>query len=181
MMKYLSLGIEVMTFGSFIWSALFYFGKNKAPSKKIQFIKYGGSFFILLHLFILGFKAELNLPSFCIGISIFLLSLFLFWWSLALNWRDNLHFAFVESDKDRLVTKGAYRYIRHPIYTAYLLAWLGGSIICGQPLLMITFFAMGYIYLSAAKFEEEEFLKSQMKVEYAAYIKRSGQFIPKLF
>jgi protein-S-isoprenylcysteine O-methyltransferase Ste14 len=180
-MKYISLSLEVLVFGSFIWSALFYFKGDKSQNAFIKFIKYGGSLFILLHLIILEKRTSFYMSLWYIGNSILILSLILFWWSLFLSWNDRLNFAFVPSTNNRLLEKGTYKYIRHPIYTSYLLAWLGGSIVSHKPILMISFFAMGYCYLKASEFEEEEFLNSSFNQQYVEYKKTSGRFFPKLF
>src|SRR5262245_9095701 len=52
----------------------------------------------------------------------------LFWWALATHGRDRPAFASLPVAAPVLKTTGPYRLVRHPIYTAYLLAWLTGPL-----------------------------------------------------
>lgn len=80
----------------------------------------------------------------------------------------------------RLVTSGAYRYIRHPLYASLLLFGWGAflkqiSLLAG---LMVSV-AMISIYLTA-HLEEQENLRN-FGVEYAEYMQHTKMFIPWLF
>ena len=54
-------------------------------------------------------------------------------------------FAFIEVQPSSLVVCGPYRLVRHPIYTSYLMAWIGGVVLGGQPWLMITVVWMEFL------------------------------------
>ena len=79
-----------------------------------------------------------------------------------------------------LVIVGAYKYIRHPLYSSLLfLAWGAFfkevSLIGGILALMTTAFL-----IATAKMEEAENLQ-KFSIEYAAYMKTTRMFIPFLF
>jgi protein-S-isoprenylcysteine O-methyltransferase Ste14 len=80
----------------------------------------------------------------------------------------------------RLVTQGAYRYIRHPLY-ASLLCLAGGAWLKQVAPLTVVLFALAAIFLYAtAKVEERENL-ARFGPEYAEYMRRTKMFIPYIF
>ena len=78
----------------------------------------------------------------------------------------------------QLVTTGLYRYVRHPIYSAILLAAIGVLLDAGYwPQLPIAL--MLYLLLNQkASFEEELLLKRYP--EYAKYRRSTPRFFPRL-
>jgi protein-S-isoprenylcysteine O-methyltransferase Ste14 len=83
-------------------------------------------------------------------------------------------------DTTVLVTTGAYRYIRHPLYTSLLLFGIGAflkqiSLLSG--LLILTLFTALYI---TARVEERS-NRDRFGEAYAEYMKRSKMFIPFFF
>jgi protein-S-isoprenylcysteine O-methyltransferase Ste14 len=78
----------------------------------------------------------------------------------------------------RLVTHGAYARIRHPFYTAFLLALLGATLALPHPLAAIVFlFACVQLNRTAAR-EEARLLRSTFGREYAGYLSATGRFLP---
>ncbi len=80
-------------------------------------------------------------------------------------------------DTTKLVLQGAYKYIRHPLYSSLLfLAW--GVFFKNLDLLNTTLVAIATLFLVAtAKAEEAENLQ-KFGAEYADYAKKSKMFIP---
>lgn len=87
----------------------------------------------------------------------------------------------VEFEKTtRLVTVGAYRYIRHPMYSSLLFlawgiffkdpSWLGGLLVLAATLLLV----------ATARVEEAENVRF-FGPAYEAYMKQTKRFIPYLF
>lgn len=80
----------------------------------------------------------------------------------------------------RLVEKGAYRYIRHPLYLTLILgglgAWLKHLSWTSSACLLVD---LASVYLTA-KVEEREMLQ-RFADDYASYMKRTRMFIPYLF
>lgn len=79
-----------------------------------------------------------------------------------------------------LVTVGAYRYIRHPLYTSLLL--LGWGTFLKDPSILggLLALAMSAFLVATAKTEETENL-DRFGESYTAYIKSSKMFVPFLF
>jgi len=79
-----------------------------------------------------------------------------------------------------LVTLGAYKYIRHPLYTSLLLLGWGVFFKDVSPLSGIMVMATSAFLIATAKVEETENLQ-KFGDDYAAYMKTTKMFIPLLF
>jgi len=78
-----------------------------------------------------------------------------------------------------LITKGPYRWVRHPIYTAILLfVWTGALSHAGGVSVLMAAVASGAI---AARIGAEEPLLAERFPEYAAYAARTKRVIPLVF
>ncbi|HEV2123253.1 MAG TPA: methyltransferase [Chloroflexota bacterium] len=103
----------------------------------------------------------------------------LFGKSVAVARRCRFYTVFSGKTPDFLAQNGPYAYIRHPIYTAYILFWsslfvLSGSIVVGEGAFILTVF-----YLVAARVEEREW-QAAAPASYAAYKQTTGMFFPKV-
>jgi protein-S-isoprenylcysteine O-methyltransferase Ste14 len=117
---------------------------------------------------------------FWLGIAGYAWANVLFWWALLAHGKSHPAFAFIPVPPSTLTTAGPYRLVRHPIYTAYLLAWCAGAAIIAQPWLLLAVVVMGLFYVSAARREERGFLTSTLSSPYREYQRRTGMFFPKL-
>ncbi len=136
----------------------------------------------LIYIFTSLFNfADYQLPSWAgwVGAVIFACALWLLWRShadLGQNWFQTLELR----EGHQLITSGLYRYVRHPMYAAFLL-W--GLV---QPLLLQNWIA-GWSHLasfSALYFlrvpQEERMMLEQFGEEYQYYMTRTGRVIPRL-
>lgn len=81
----------------------------------------------------------------------------------------------------RLVTHGAYARVRHPFYAAFLLA-LAACVLAVPGPLTVTAMAWAAVQLTrTARREERRLLASSFGPEYAAYMHRTGRFLPRRF
>jgi protein-S-isoprenylcysteine O-methyltransferase Ste14 len=114
-----------------------------------------------------------------IGIGIALLGFVLLQWAqntLGKNWSDTPRMI----KEQALVTSGPYQFIRHPIYTAFLL-------ILGSTLFISANWPVGLAWvgmtvleiISRVKFEETLLLE-YFGDQYRDYMKRTGRLLPKL-
>lgn len=80
----------------------------------------------------------------------------------------------------QLVTTGAYRYIRHPLYTSLLLLALGAFLkyvsLPGAVLVLIT---LGFL-IATGKVEEAENIR-RFGATYTDYMKKTRMFMPKVW
>ena len=78
-----------------------------------------------------------------------------------------------------IVTYGAYRYVRHPFYTAFLIALTGTLVACPHPgTLICLIYAVAMLHFTARK-EERKLSSSEFGDEYRTYLARTGRFVPR--
>lgn len=75
-----------------------------------------------------------------------------------------------------LVTTGPYRWVRHPIYSGFLLVMLGSAFTDGAFWLVILIISAGYFIYSAKA--EEKTMMEQFPDQYPAYMKRTKMLVP---
>lgn len=86
-----------------------------------------------------------------------------------------------ENDAPRqIVTWGAYKRIRHPFYSSFLLA-LTAALIATPNVLTLLSLIYGFAILNmTASKEEKKLSSSEFGKDYQAYLKTTGRFFPKL-
>jgi len=90
------------------------------------------------------------------------------------------HFV-VEGEKrpDYVVNSGAYKYIRHPMYMAAILTYLGLAIATASLASLIMFVVIFIFYNYIASYEEK-ILENKFGKAYKEYMTRTGSWIPRL-
>jgi protein-S-isoprenylcysteine O-methyltransferase Ste14 len=113
------------------------------------------------------------------GVGIALLGFALLQWSqntLGRNWSDTPRMIKEQS----LVTSGPYQFIRHPIYTAFLLV-LGSTLLISAN----WFIGLGWIGMTVLEVVsrigfEENLMLEYFGEEYREYMKRTGRLFPRI-
>ncbi len=84
-----------------------------------------------------------------------------------------------DEGKGELVTRGIYRFIRHPQYTGFMLITLG--MLCDWATLpmLIMWPIMAVLYYRLARKEEGDMLQ-EFGQQYVEYRRRTGMFLPRL-
>jgi protein-S-isoprenylcysteine O-methyltransferase Ste14 len=80
----------------------------------------------------------------------------------------------------QLVTHGPYRYIRHPLYTTGVLAFLAIALLTAMWWVLVVV-VPGVIFIVLRTPKEEARLIETFGDAYRAYARRTGRFLPKLF
>jgi protein-S-isoprenylcysteine O-methyltransferase Ste14 len=105
---------------------------------------------------------------------------------IALLWRAHHHLdvsfnSFVGTRKQQtLVTSGPYRIIRHPIYTAYLMNYLGGGLLASHWILTFIPLIFFSILVINRMGKEEKMLREEFGADYVEYADKTGMLLPKL-
>ncbi len=92
----------------------------------------------------------------------------------------NLTDTVVTRAEHTLVTKGPYRWVRHPFYLATALAVVANSLVTANLFLALTC-GIGFGLLVLRTRIEEEKLIERFGEDYKEYMKLTGRFLPRLF
>ena len=103
----------------------------------------------------------------------------LFLWAAWTNRTRKLGLAFAGATPGHVQTRGPYRIVRHPFYTSYLVAFMGGALAAGSPWLLPALAAGILTYWRAAREEERAFARSELAEAYRSYARRVGMFLPR--
>lgn len=101
-------------------------------------------------------------------------------WAAHYSLGKSFHSLVVLKEDQVLIETGPYKWIRHPIYTAYFLNYIGGGLLAGNWVLTFipTFFFGLMIYLRLG--EEEAVMIEKFGDDYRHYMERTGRFLPKI-
>jgi protein-S-isoprenylcysteine O-methyltransferase Ste14 len=179
---------------SFILIRLFYHRKAKASRSKVEFhesklnmvvrtflgLGYIGLLVVYVFYPPLLAWAGFLLPEWFrwIGGLITLVSVALIWWvqwALGVQFDTTLHI----QDGHQLISRGPYRWVRHPMYTALFILGIGWLLLTanwfvGGPLMV------GILFVVITRVRDEEALLLEVFGDtYQAYMEKTGRFLPR--
>ena len=163
---------------SFAWGMRKFFVQPSGTTPGMKLISTCGVLFAALHFGAIFLPGSVTAERGWLGTLLYLWSLGLFWWAIRANSAARLSAAFSPDVPVHLVENGPYRFIRHPFYCSYVLAWSAGTIATARWWLLPTMVAMVAIYLRAATLEEEKFSRSSLAAEYQRYRARTALLVP---
>jgi protein-S-isoprenylcysteine O-methyltransferase Ste14 len=113
------------------------------------------------------------------AIGMYLAALTVFLSAIESAQRTRLQRSFVDQPlPDRLITDGAFRWVRHPFCVGYLLAALAGPVGITHPAMWALALPLAATAVAAAYREERVWLASPRADDYRDYQRRTGMFIP---
>lgn len=180
MVKIILLSIFAASFGSFIFGMTYFFRTHERVPLGVLVIQLFGSIFLLLHLSLLLYTESVPTIYTYVGIAMYCAAFILFWFAVQSNRSKPLSQCYGTDIPEHLVVSGPYRWIRHPFYTAYMLAWLAGVFATGELWLLPSVAIMVIIYVYAAILEERKFMNSALATEFRSYRQRTGMFLPRI-
>lgn len=123
----------------------------------------------------------LSLPNFIriVGGIVCVCSLFLLY-SVHRSLGENFSTTLLVRSSHTLVKSGPYRYMRHPMYTAYLLLFAGAFMLSASWLIGLSGSAVIATLMIFRIKKEEQLLLSVFGHEYARYRSITGMFIPRI-
>ena len=92
----------------------------------------------------------------------------------------NLTDTVVTRAEHTLVTRGPYRWVRHPFYLATALAVVANSLVTANWFLALTGGILFGLLVLRTRTEEEKLIE-RFGEDYNEYMKRTGRFLPRLF
>jgi protein-S-isoprenylcysteine O-methyltransferase Ste14 len=128
----------------------------------------------------LGLHRQIPLPNGLAAAVLLLASLVLYEWARHTIWGRRFGLGWGTHVPDALCEAGPYRRVRHPIYLAYMLAYLAAFVALPHWLTAATSAAGIALFTHAAHSDEVGIATSAIAADYAAYRDRAGMFWPKL-
>lgn len=100
-------------------------------------------------------------------------------WALSANRPGNFNIRPLPRHGGQLVQHGPYRWIRHPMYSALLLAGVAAARLSGEGLAWLLLLALAGVLAVKAEVEERALVAHY--ADYAAYQKRTRRFVPGVY
>jgi protein-S-isoprenylcysteine O-methyltransferase Ste14 len=94
--------------------------------------------------------------------------------TLSDNWSPNITL----KEQHQLIRSGPYALVRHPIYTGFSFALIGGVLQIGEYRAIVAYAILLIAHSMKAK-REEKLMAAQFGQQYAEYRKHSGFLIPR--
>jgi protein-S-isoprenylcysteine O-methyltransferase Ste14 len=79
-----------------------------------------------------------------------------------------------------LVETGPYRWVRHPIYLAFILNYVGGGLLSGNLVLTCVPITLYAILVFVRMGQEEQLMMNLFGQRYTAYMERTGSLLPRI-
>ncbi|MCL4301410.1 MAG: isoprenylcysteine carboxylmethyltransferase family protein [Anaerolineae bacterium] len=124
--------------------------------------------------------SALPLPSWLrwFGFIVGLAALIILFWVLR-SLGQNFSTTLTLKKDQTLVTQGPYQWVRHPMYTAFVLLWVGYFLISTNWFIGLTGI-LGFVWAIVVRTpKEEQMMIERFGDEYIAYMKRTGPYLPR--
>ncbi len=92
----------------------------------------------------------------------------------------SFHSLVVAKEDHVFVESGPYRWIRHPIYVAYMMNYVGGGLLAGNWVLTFVPVIMFAVLVATRLGGEEQLLIDEFGDRYIDYMRRTGRLIPRI-
>lgn len=94
--------------------------------------------------------------------------------SMSTSWRIGVD----PSERTELVTRGPFRHVRNPIFTAMIAAIIGVALACPTPLALVSPLLLALALEIQVRVVEEPYLVRTHGEAYLAWARRTGRFVP---
>jgi protein-S-isoprenylcysteine O-methyltransferase Ste14 len=172
------LALALTCFASFTWSISRFFRRDRSMPTRMRILSASGLLGMILQCAGIVTITKADPLRLCIAMAAYILSLTVFWWALATTWSIRLPIAFTLRIPEYIIRDGPYQLVRHPIYSAYLLAWSAGALAIAAWWPWLIVIAMAVQYFIAIRHEEREFLTSSIANAYQQYRETRGMLLP---
>jgi protein-S-isoprenylcysteine O-methyltransferase Ste14 len=170
--------MAVINFVCFALGVKLVFTRKGRPGPGYTWIKIGAVTTGIVEAYAIFRSEDVPLAATLAGLVLLLVSFVLFWACVYWNRKKPLSLAYSHDLPAHMNSRGPYRWVRHPFYTSYLTAYVGGLIASLNPVVLLFVLAMAFIYWDAARREEAKFARSDFADAYAAYRRKTGMFLP---
>jgi protein-S-isoprenylcysteine O-methyltransferase Ste14 len=112
--------------------------------------------------------------------TLMLVAVALYEWARSTIRGRRFHIIYSDRVPEALCTDGPYRYIRHPLYTSYITAFVAVFILRPTPLATVVL-VLNLVFFTYGSVRDERAIESSaFAADYAAYKARVGRFFPRL-
>lgn len=124
--------------------------------------------------------SALPLPFWLRWVGFFLgsIALMIFFWVLRSLGRNFSTTLTIHKDQT-LVTQGPYRWVRHPMYTSFILLWVGFLFLSGNWFVGLSGIAAFVWAIIVRTPREEQMMIDQFGAEYIVYMSGTGRYLPR--
>lgn len=175
------IAASVVSFGVYMHAFYRYFTNPTRRNWKLRILQAINIINLFWSIFLLELVDDATLQEWSGALAAFIFLALIFRWTLQSAREAQLTLAFTQSTSVQVANKGPYRWIRHPIYTVYLIHWSVAPLMLGEWWAWIPPAAIFVLYSVAAGQEEAALLSGPLRVQYAEYRRNTGMFIPKIW
>ncbi len=169
-----------LCFASFLWGALFLFERPRRQPRAMKILSLCIALTIAAQLVAILRFYDHQLLRLVVALAGYAVSFGVFWYAVRAVRGHALAYAFAPSQSREVIQRGPFAWVRHPFYSAYVIAWLAGCVATLQWWLLVPTAITTWLLVRAANSEEAAFLASPMAEAYRAYQSRTGRFLPRL-
>lgn len=170
--------LAALTFSLFGVALRVVFGRSaETPWPTILMVVVGAAI-SCLHLHLL-WTVALDPGNIVTGAGLYLLACGLFLWTARSVRGRDFKLAYTPEIPPAVYSGGPYRWLRHPFYLSYTLAWCAGVAALSDARLLLTPAIMLGFYVAAAWREERQMLRGPAAEQYRVYRRQTGVLLPR--
>jgi len=129
---------------------------------------------------LLGYRADVSPWNAIAGAALMSGALLLYEWARRTIIDRRFHIAWSSDVPEAVCEAGPYVYVRHPLYTSYILAFAAMLATVASPWTLAIFAINLGLFVHAARDDERSIAASALAAKYAPYRQRVGMFFPRL-
>jgi protein-S-isoprenylcysteine O-methyltransferase Ste14 len=128
-----------------------------------------------------GYRADVSPWHAISGAALMIGALLLYEWARRTIMSRRFHIAWSGDVPEAVCEAGPYRYIRHPLYASYVLAFAAMLAAVPSPWTLAILVGNAGLFVHAARDDERSIAASDLAADYARYKQRAGMFFPRLW
>ena len=142
-------------------------------------IIFGAEYIFFPGIFSWAYSIQIPFWLRCFGVTFLFVGISLLWLAHH-HLGKSFHSLVVLQENQVLVESGPYRFIRHPIYSAYVLNYIGGGLLASNWVLTFIPVVFFGIFIALRIDGEEKTMIDKFGDRYVHYMKHTGRFLPKI-